>query len=283
MRVGATLFPDGAAPVVRTWPALDVHPVSDLLEAALVDYDVKAVEERSADTWRVFFVSAPERDRAASALREGFPGVSTEAVDVEDDDWAARSQLSLRAVRVGDIIVAPPWDLPSETAPPSITIVIQPSMGFGTGHHATTRLCLAALQRIDIRGRSVIDAGTGSGVLAIAASVMGADRVVALDSDTDAIAAARENLSLNDRARVTLVTGDLRSAELPPADVVVANLTAALLEAAAPKLLRLWVEGGRLVLSGMQTEEAQGVLAAYSSRRVEDVAEEDGWMCMTLR
>jgi ribosomal protein L11 methyltransferase len=269
--------------VVRTWPALDVHPVSDLLEAALVDYDVKAVEERSADTWRVFFVSAPERDRAASALREGFPGVSTEAVDVEDDDWAARSQLSLRAVRVGDIIVAPPWDLPSETAPPSITIVIQPSMGFGTGHHATTRLCLAALQRIDIRGRSVIDAGTGSGVLAIAASVMGADRVVALDSDTDAIAAARENLSLNDRARVTLVTGDLRSAELPPADVVVANLTAALLEAAAPKLLRLWVEGGRLVLSGMQTEEAQGVLAAYSSRRVEDVAEEDGWMCMTLR
>jgi ribosomal protein L11 methyltransferase len=268
--------------LVRTWPALDVHPVDDLLQAALVDYDVTVVDERADDTWRVFFVSAAERDRAASALRAAFPSVAAEALEIEDDDWAARSQASLRAVRVGAVIVAPPWDVPSDAASPAIAIVIQPSMGFGTGHHATTRLCLAALQRIDLRGRSVIDVGTGSGILAIAASVLGAERVVALDSDADAIEAARENLLRNDRARVTLVTGDLRSADLPPADVVVANLTGGLLEAAAPQLLRL-SEGGPLVLSGLQAEELPGIRAAYVSRRVESVAEEDGWVCVTLR
>jgi ribosomal protein L11 methyltransferase len=253
-----------------------------LLEAALVDYDVTAVDERSAGTWRVFFTSAVERDRAASALRDAFPGVATEAVEVEDDDWAARSQSSLRAVRAGAILVAPPWDVPSD-APGSITVVIQPSMGFGTGHHATTRLCLAALQRIDLHGRSVIDVGTGSGVLAIAASVLGADRVVALDTDDDAIEAARENLTRNDRARVTLMTVDLRLADLPRADVVVANLTGGLLEAVASQLQRFCVEGGHLVLSGLQTEDEPAIRQAYSSRTVEYVAKEDGWLCMTFR
>jgi ribosomal protein L11 methyltransferase len=156
-------------------------------------------------------------------------------------------------------------------------------MGFGTGHHATTRLCLAALQRIDLHGRSVIDVGTGSGVLAIAASVLGADRVVALDTDDDAIEAARENLTRNDRARVTLMTVDLRLADLPRADVVVANLTGGLLEAVASQLQRFCVEGGHLVLSGLQTEDEPAIRQAYSSRTVEYVAKEDGWLCMTFR
>jgi ribosomal protein L11 methyltransferase len=163
-----------------------------------------------------------------------------------------------------------------------MTIVIQPSMGFGTGHHATTRLCLAALQRIDLRGRSVIDVGTGSGVLAIAASLLGARQVIGIDDDRDAIAAARDNVALNPRARVTLLDGDLRSVDLPPADVVVANLTGALLETAAPQLLRLSTNGGRLVISGLLTKEEQLVLAAYSSWTVQDRATEDGWVCVTL-
>lgn len=266
----------------RTWPALELRPVTELVEAALTDYAVTAIDEPSADTRRVFFESAAERDRAASALRGECPGLTVEAVDIDDEDWAARSQSNLRAVRAGDIVVAPPWDVPANVALPSITIVIQPSMGFGTGHHATTRLCLAALQRIDLRGRSVIDVGTGSGVLAIAASLLGADRVVALDSDADAIEAAKENLRLNERARVTLMEGDLRSVDLPPADVVVANLTGGLLQAAAPEILRLSASGGRLVLGGLLTEEEQPVLTAYTEWTVEHRAEEGGWLCLTM-
>ena len=74
---------------VRTWPALDIRPVSELLQAALVDYDTTAVDERSPDDWRVFFTSPAERDRAAASLRTDFPGTTIESIDVPDENWAA--------------------------------------------------------------------------------------------------------------------------------------------------------------------------------------------------
>lgn len=266
---------------VRTWPALDVRPVSDLLQASLTDYDVVAIDERTPDDWRIFFSTETERDRAASGLRGEFSDLIIETVDVPDENWAARSQASLRAVRVGSIIVAPPWDVPAGPEG-AMVVVIQPSMGFGTGHHATTRLCLAALQRLDLRGRAVIDVGTGSGVLAIAARLLGAESVIGIDDDADAIAAARENLELNGQVRVTLAVGDLRSADRADADLVVANLTGGLLEAAAPQLLGLVRRGGRLVVSGLMKHEEQRVVAAFAPWTVEHRAEEDEWVCLTL-
>ena len=272
---------------VRTWPALDIHPVSELLPAALVDYDASAVDERSADDWRVFFTSPSERDRAAAALRVEFPDATIESIDVPDENWAARSQASLRAVRVGSIVVAPPWDVPAgpqnRTRPTDdLVIIIQPSMGFGTGHHATTRLCIDVLQRLNIGARTVLDVGTGSGVLAIAASLLGASRSVGIDDDADAITAARENLERNPQAEATLLVADLRATDVGSADVVIANLTGGLLISAARTLQDLVARGGSLVLSGLMAVEETDVIAAFPAWSVDYRSEEDEWLCVVI-
>jgi ribosomal protein L11 methyltransferase len=156
-------------------------------------------------------------------------------------------------------------------------------MGFGTGHHATTRLCLAALQDLDLRGRRVIDVGTGSGLLAIAASRLGAADVVGIDEDADAFHAAQENVSLNPAAVVALRHVDVRRVSLEPFDVVVANLTGALLRDAAPRLHDLTTAGGYLVVSGFMAAEERDVMRAYSKFTVAARAEEGEWLCVTFR
>jgi ribosomal protein L11 methyltransferase len=155
-------------------------------------------------------------------------------------------------------------------------------MGFGTGHHATTRLCLAALQNLDVRGTRVLDVGTGSGVLAIAASRLGAADVVAIDDDPDAIESAAENVRLNEGANVQLQTVDLRAASLGQFDVVTANLTGGLLVQAAASLKAVVAPAGVLVLSGFMTHEEPDVLAAYDRFAVRARAAEDEWICVTL-
>lgn len=267
---------------VRTFPAFDVYAVTERFEAALADYPVTAIHERSAERWRVFFDRHSERDAAVSELRAAFPDLTFERADVPDENWAARSQASLQAIAVGRIIVAPPWDIPAAVRG-SMTIVIQPSMGFGTGHHATTRLCLLALQRLDLAGRSVIDIGTGSGVLAIAASLLGANHVIGIDDDPDAVASARDNRELNCRPAIDLAVADVRAAQLPRADIVIANLTGGLLEATASRLRQLVAPGGRLVVSGLNVDEEAAVAAAFSPLEVEHRAQEGEWLCLTVR
>lgn len=264
----------------RTWPALVVSGLddasADLVQADLVDFAVDAIDESAPDGWRIFFSTVESRDQALAHVRRTYPTCTATPLEVDDEDWAARSQAALRAVTVGSIIVAPPWDVPT-------TIVIQPSMGFGTGHHATTRLCLASLQRLNVRGRSVVDVGTGSGILAIAASRLGADPVQAFDDDEDAVHAAWENLALNPSAVVTMLVGDLRSVSLDRADVVLANLTGGLLMASAARLLSLVRPSGHLILSGFQTHEEHDVIAAFTGTSLVERLEEESWVAVTLR
>jgi len=213
-----------------------------------------------------------------------FPHLALVPIEVPDDNWAARSQASLKAIQVGELVVAPPWDVPGAGLfSRAIVIIIQPSMGFGTGHHATTRLCLAALQQVDMRGRNAIDVGTGSGVLAIAASLLGAASVLAIDDDPDAIQSARENVQMNPGTVVDVRAADLRTADLPAFDVVLANLTGGLLIQAAGRLQDRAAPDGRLILSGFMKHEEAAVLDAFAAFAVAHRAEEDEWLSVILR
>jgi ribosomal protein L11 methyltransferase len=248
----------------------------DLIAAVLPDLGSIAVHETRDLEWRVFFRSAMERDRAW--LAAPFGRATAAPLDLVDEDWARRSQSTLTAVRIGDLVVAPPWDVPE---PGDRTLIlIEPSMGFGSGHHATTRLCLHALQRASVKGKTALDIGTGSGVLAIAAAKLGATRIVAVDNDPDALEAARLNVARNG-LNVDLHPGEL-SPELPRSDVVMANLTGADLCRHAATLASL-ARGGVLIVSGLQVEEAadvQAALAPWTSAIERE--DEDGWVAFTL-
>jgi ribosomal protein L11 methyltransferase len=263
---------------MRTWPALEIQQADDddLIQAFLIDFNLAAI-----DGSRFFFHSIDDRDRAAAALRAHFPGLDAQSIDVSDEDWATRSQATLRAVMVDALTIAPPWDVPVGSDV-SRTIVIEPSMGFGTGHHATTRLCLAALQELDLGGRSVIDVGTGSGVLAIAARRLGASGVLAIDDDPDAIVSAEANVRLNQESRIALEIADFRSAKIGQFDLVIANLTGALLIASADRLQSLAIPSGHLILSGFMNHEEREVLRAFGGPAPEWRKHEDEWVCLSL-
>ena len=162
-------------------------------------------------------------------------------------------------------------------------------MGFGTGHHETTRLCLELLQTTVIVDREVLDVGTGSGVLAIAAAFLGSRSVRAIDIDEDALASARENVALNDPAlaasasTIELSTRSIRDGAAP-ADLVLANLTGGLLISSAGALRAAVRAGGALLASGFQRHEAGAVLAALGSHATGiDRRREGEWEAALIR
>lgn len=299
----------------RPVPVLDLRfpadtTLADRISAALHDLAPAAVHEAGPDAaphWRVFFSSPEARDEASRRLTREFApeGLTAAAAEEPDEDWAARSQAGLAHVRVGRVIVAPPWDVPSLLFPDDVVVLIKPSMGFGTAHHESTRLCLDLLQRLDCAGRRVVDAGTGSGVLAIAAVALGAREVVAFDIDPDAVACAEENAALNfpgiDRSaiplRISVAALDVpqvrgagpqasSSADPPyvPADIVLANLTGAALSRHAAALLAHAAPDARLILSGFLDHETDAVLRAFAEgSSPEAIIGEGEWRAVQLR
>ncbi|MGE5362194.1 MAG: 50S ribosomal protein L11 methyltransferase [Bacteroidales bacterium] len=281
---------------MRDYPAIEIRftagagadddVVVNGLLGGLDDFRPTAIEER-AGAWRVFFESAAARDLALAWIHEAAPRVVASSIDVPDDDWARRSQANLGPIQVNRVVVTPPWAVESARAMAAangaIVVVIVPSTGFGTGHHASTRLCLALLQEIPLVGRSALDIGTGSGVLAIAAALLGAGRAAAVDNDPDAIETARENIALNATpVAIETAVEDLRHSSRPPADVVMANLTGELLCRAAPDVAKFTVPGGRCIVSGVMNHERDRVVSVFATAGLEHLKTivEDEWVGM---
>lgn len=231
--------------------------------AVLDDYNPTAVDER-LESLVVFFPSPTLRNQAHAALGLAMPQAHLTDLDVDDEDWARRSQANLPPVVVGTLTIVSEID---DLGTTPRRVVIRPSMGFGTGHHATTRLCLAALQTLDLTGSFVLDVGTGSGILALAARRLGARAALGVDCDADAIRSAAENLLLNpDLTEVRFAVSDLDVTPLPTADVVTANLTGALLRRAARVLSRAVSRGGHVIVSGLLDCERNQVRQALEDQ-----------------
>ncbi|MCY1396542.1 Ribosomal protein L11 methyltransferase [compost metagenome] len=178
--------------------------------------------------------------------------------------------------------IVPSWHAAPE--PEAVNLLLDPGLAFGTGTHPTTALCLEWLDGQELAGCKVLDFGCGSGILAIAALLLGAEQAVGTDIDPQALEASRDNASRNgiEPARFPVYLPE----DLPrePADVLVANILAGPLVSLAAQLAELVKPGGRLALSGILAEQAEEVRAAYAgSFELDPTAERDGWIRISGR
>jgi ribosomal protein L11 methyltransferase len=183
------------------------------------------------------------------------------AVDVEQG-WEEAWKQFHRPVRIGRLWLGPPWEEPDRN---SVTVVIDPGRAFGTGAHATTRLCLELL--LERSRTSVVDLGCGSGVLAVAAAKLGFSPVFALDADPEAVAATGENARRND-VEIEVGCADVFGAELPAAELALANVTREAVERVAGRF-----NGSELIASGYLASEGPALVGwEHLDRR-----EAEGW------
>jgi len=218
---------------------------------------------------------------------------SAQITPLLDDDWAHAWQQSFPPIEVGErLLVLPPWDTPPEgTVPGRLTVIIEPGRAFGTGHHGSTEGCLvlieAALCSLRAPAEPVLDIGTGTGILAIAAVKLGAPSALAIDLDPDAIAAARQNAQRNGCAdRISLALGGL---ETVPGEtryhLVVANLLTHAHLRLVHEYERLVALGGLLVLGGILEGEHGRVADALRPAGFELLMPRmvDGWASLLAR
>jgi ribosomal protein L11 methyltransferase len=201
---------------------------------------------------------------------------------VADQAWERVCLSGWKSMRFGRRLWVCPTTAPLPDDPQAIVVRLDPGLAFGTGSHPTTALCLQVLDSLELAGRSVIDYGCGSGILGVAALKLGAAAVTAVDIDSQALTATRDNAARNDvAARITVQDAD---ADLPRAFCVLANILAGPLIELAPRLTAACESGGYLVLSGLLRTQAYAVKAAYASGfdKVQ-IASQDEWCCIHAR
>ena len=206
------------------------------------------------------------------AVRRRFAGRPLRVDFLADADWTLHWRRHVEPRRFGALTVAPSH---SADGVAGTVLSIDPGGAFGTGSHPTTRLCLAWLASLPLAGRSVLDFGCGSGILAIAARLLGAGSVTAVDHDPQALAVARRNGAGNGVALTVTASEDFEPGR--PFDLVVANVLAGPLVAEAPRLRESLAPGGRLALCGLLPAQVPEVAAAYPEVCFDATRVMDGW------
>jgi len=253
---------------------LDAELAADLLWRC----GTSAVEERPGRPGRRVLVGDADEPRVRAGLAEGW---TLAALEVDDHSWRDQWRAWAAPSRVGRVVVQPAWLPAAPRRDGDVVVVLDPGQAFGDGRHPSTRLALGALAAHLRPGATVLDAGSGSGVLAVAARLLGAGRTLAVDIAPAARAATAANAAANG---VEVEIGDDLAAVQGTWDVVLANIGAAALVGLAPVLGPLVAPGGVLVLSGLLEHQAGDVVAAYHGfAPVGPAAVEDGWAAPVLR
>ncbi len=298
----ATADLDTAAAVAQmTVPyGIQIEDYSDLLEMvpqiAHIDLIDEALLERNKNVGIIHIYISADQNPAETAA---FVSQRLAAEDIchtiytgrlREEDWATAWKSYYHPVKVGErLVVCPTWEQ-YDPAPGELVIRLDPGMAFGTGTHHTTRLCIRLLERAVTPGCAMLDMGTGSGILSIAALLLGARRAVGVDLDPVAVRTAAENARLGgfDQDRFAALAGDLtRDDTLParlggPFQVIAANIVADVIIALAPRIRRLLAPDGVLVASGIILPRRDEVTAALEAQGLfaVEVLEQDGWCAL---
>jgi ribosomal protein L11 methyltransferase len=276
---------------------VDVDPDAvDETSSLLFDLGAQGVEERDATTLAksaalgkvtlvASFATREEAEGAMKALRAHDPPLAPRYEEVVGDAWRDAWKEHFRPFSIAEgIAVRPPWE-PYEAKPGEKVLELEPGRAFGTGLHETTRLVARAIAKHadEVRGATVLDVGCGSGILALVALALGAERAVAIDVDPEAIEVTRENAARNGASdRVDASTTPLEAcATVSP--LVLANIEARVLVPLAAELVKHVTPGGLLLLSGILVPQRDEVRAAYADLELLEAPSLGEWVLLALR
>lgn len=232
-------------------------------------------------TLNALFDGTTDRTGLLLVLQELLPDIDPANIvfrEVADQDWTRAWMDQFKPMSFGRRLWVYPWNIEPPNSPDIVSLRLDPGLAFGTGTHPTTALCLEWLDRMDLNGKSVIDYGCGSGILAIAAALLGARHVRAVDNDPQAIESSRSNAQRNG-------VDDQISLHLPgdesgePADFLVANILAGPLHGLAPLFAERVKSGGRMALSGILHGQHEELLKRYAEWFADLVVEQrEDWV-----
>ncbi|MDD5840047.1 MAG: 50S ribosomal protein L11 methyltransferase [Bacteroidales bacterium] len=261
--------------------------ITDLLAAELADIGFESFVADSKGLTAYAPAKLYDKEAVKNALADFAIDCSLKVSDnfVEGRDWNAEWEKNyFRPIVIGKR-VAIYSSFHTDVPEAEHRIVIDPKMAFGTGHHATTSQVIKAILELDLRGKSVIDMGTGTGILAILAAQLGAAPVTGIEIDEFAYVNAVENVRLNGHPEIVLINGDASAlAGVPPCDVFIANINRNIITGDIDRYAKALKTGGTMLLSGFYVEDIPVVAAAAARHGLRETGytDEERWVCLRL-
>jgi ribosomal protein L11 methyltransferase len=209
-------------------------------------------------------------------------GLEIANVTVEQEvpkDYAELTRQYFRPIRIGDLIIRAPWNKKRGNGR---EIIIEPGMAFGTGRHESTRIMIKLMNVVVFKGKTVLDIGCGSGILALYAHLLGAGKIIAVDNDLDAVFNAKKNTALNRADNIDLICANIQDIRVA-FDVVLANLDIKTFSAYSPRFFDLLHQKGRLIVSGILNKEKDHFLSLFREWVLLDICRKNAWSGFLLQ